>query len=392
MNVGIICEFDPLHGGHAHLLRRAHELGGAAVVCVMSGQVTQRGSFAAVDKLARTEMALRCGADLVLELPVVWAMASAERFARGGVALLAKSGVVDGLLFGSECGDIAALQAAADGLDSPAFTRALQARQQDGASFAAARQQALSTLPGVEAELLAQPNNTLGIEYLRALHHCHAAITPLTIPRVGAAHDAPPEAGTASASYLRQLLRAGQVEAACAYMPAPAADILRREAAAGRLTDPALCERAVLAQMRRLTESDWQRYDTGGEGLYHRLYQAARRTTSVEELLTLAATKRYPLARLRRMVMGAYLSLPANVPDAPPYLRVLGANGVGRSLLRAMQSRGVPVLTKPADVGHLGEEAAALLALESRCGDLYALARPVLTAPGEDMRATPVML
>src|SRR5574344_1257778 len=136
MNVGIICEFDPLHRGHAHLLAQARAMGASAVVCAMSGSFTQRGGFAAVSKAARAEMAVRCGADLVLELPVLWAMATAGRFAEGGVSLLARTGVVDTLLFGSESGDLAALRAAAEGLDSPAFTRALRDRQEDGVTFA----------------------------------------------------------------------------------------------------------------------------------------------------------------------------------------------------------------------------------------------------------------
>lgn len=392
MNIGIICEFDPLHNGHAHLLRQAKAIGNGAVVCVMSGQFTQRGSFAAVDKRARVEMALRCGADVVLELPVVWAMAGAERFARGGIAVLQATQVVDAVLFGSECGDLTALQAVADGLDSPAFGDTLKQRQKDGVSFAAARQRALDTLPHVDGSLLERPNNTLGIEYLRAIRYLHAPLTALTIPRIGAGHDGQPEGDTASASHLRQLLRQGQAEEACAFMPSAAADILRREAAAGRITDGELCSRAILAHVRKMTEADWQRYDGGHEGLYHRLYQAAKAATSVEELLALAKTKRYPLARLRRMVLAAWLELPVDVPDTPPYLRLLGANDTGRKLLRQMQDRGAPVLTKPADVSSLGGEAAALLAVESRCTDLYGLARPHLTPAGEDMRFTPVMV
>lgn len=392
MNIGIICEFDPLHNGHAHLLRQAKSIGGGAVVCVMSGQFTQRGSFAAVDKRARAEMALRCGADLVLELPVVWAMAGAERFARGGIAVLQATQVVDAVLFGSECGDLTALQAVADGLDSPAFGDGLKQHQKGGVSFAAARQRALNDLPHVDGSLLERPNNTLGIEYLRAIRHFHAPLTALTIPRIGAGHDGQPEGDTASASHLRQLLRQGQAEEACMFMPSAATDILRREAAAGRITDGALCNRAILAHVRKMTEADWQRYDGGHEGLYHRLYQAAKAATSVEELLALAKTKRYPLARLRRMVLAAWLELPIDVPGTPPYLRLLGANDTGRKLLRQMQDRGAPVLTKPADVSVLGGEAAALLAVESRCTDLYGLARPHLTPAGEDMRFTPVMV
>ena len=124
---GIICEYDPLHTGHAWLMARARAAGASAVVCAMSGNFTQRGGFAAADKLARAEMAVACGADLVLELPTVWAMSTAERFARGGVEVLTRTGVVTELLFGSESGDMAALTRCADCLDSEDLTAALPA-------------------------------------------------------------------------------------------------------------------------------------------------------------------------------------------------------------------------------------------------------------------------
>lgn len=392
MTVGIICEFDPLHLGHAHLLAQARAMGASAVVCAMSGSFTQRGSFAAVSKAARAEMALRCGADLVLELPVLWAMSPAERFADGGVALLTRTGAVDTLLFGSECGDLPALQAAAAALDSPAFTEALRTRQEDGVTFAAARQQILASLPGVNASLLEKPNNTLAVEYLRAIARQHSRLVPLTIPRIGADHDGPPEAGTASASHLRALLHRGSAEEACAFMPPAAADILRREVQSGHIADPALCERAILSRLRTMSEADWQPYDRGGEGLYHRLYRAAQTGASLEEVLSAAKTKRYPLSRLRRMIMAAWLTLPPDVPAQPPYLRVLAANAAGRALLRQMRDSGAPVLTKPANAPALGREAAALLALESRCTDLRALACPDPGRPGADTRAAPLML
>ncbi len=391
MVAGIICEFDPLHLGHAHLLQTARALGAEAVVCVMSGSFTQRGSFAAVGKAARAEMAVRCGADLVLELPTQWSMATAERFAGGGVGLLARCGAVDTLLFGSECGDLNALQAVAAALDSPAFGKALRARREDGATFAAARQAALATLPGVDAALLSQPNNTLGVEYLRAIARQGAPLTAVTIPRLGAAHDGQPEAGTASASHLRLLLHEGAVEAACAFMMPAAADILRREVNAGQIADAALCERAILSRLRTMSEADWQRYDEGGEGLYHRLCRAAQRGETVEAVLSAAKTKRYPLARLRRMVLCAWLSLPPEAAEVPPYLRVLAANAAGRALLRQMRERGVPVLTKAADAAALGQAAAEAAALESRCADLRALACPMPPPPGTDIRTGPVM-
>ena len=152
---GIICEYDPLHTGHAYLMAQAREAGAKAVVCAISGNFTQRGGFAVTDKLSRAEMAVSCGADLVLELPTVWAMSTAERFARGGVELLTRTGVVTELVFGSECGDLAALRRAADCLESPEFTASLASLPEDGRTFAARRQEALAALLKGSAALIA---------------------------------------------------------------------------------------------------------------------------------------------------------------------------------------------------------------------------------------------
>ena len=174
---GIICEYDPLHTGHAYLMAQAREAGAEAVVCAMSGSFTQRGGFAVADKLARAEMAVRCGADLVLELPTVWAMSTAERFAQGGVDILTRTGVVTELVFGSECGDLAGLRRAADCLESPEFTASLASLPEDGRTFAARRQAAVATLLGTEgAAVLERPNNTLAVEYLRAIRRLRLSV------------------------------------------------------------------------------------------------------------------------------------------------------------------------------------------------------------------------
>ena len=363
------------------------------MVCAMSGSFTQRGSFAALSKTARAEMAVRCGADLVLELPTPWAMSPAETFARGGVRLLALAGA-DTLLFGSECGDLPALRCLADCLDSPTFADHLTAAPESGLTFAARRQSvAAALLDNAAAALLQSPNNTLAVEYLRALRHTHSAMTPCTLRREGAGHDGAPEGDTASASFLRELLRQGRGEEAAAFMPPPAANVLRRELSAHRLTDEALCQRAILSRLRTMTVEDWQTYDPGGEGLCRRMHRAAATACTVEGLLTAAKTKRYPLSRLRRMVLSAYLQLPP-APERVPYLRVLAATAAGRAHLRCLRDAGAPVLTKPADVPALGPAAEELFTLESRCTDLYVLARPDLSqaAPGQDYRTTPVIV
>jgi predicted nucleotidyltransferase len=392
--VGIICEYHPLHRGHAFLMESLRRKGAEAIVCAMSGNFVQRGEVAMVNKFARAEMAVRCGADLVLELPTPWACAPAETFARGGVQLLAETGVVTHLAFGSECGDIAALRAAAEELLRPDFSCRVRAHMTDGSGYAAARQRAAAERLGDGAAMLERPNDTLGVEYCKALLREGSPMEAVTIRRRGAGHDSAGEGTFVSSSRLRQLLRQGRAEEALARMPEEAARVLRRELESGRApAETAAVERAILARLRQMEEEEFARFDSGREGLYHRLYQAVRRATSLEEIEDLAVTKRYPRARLRRMLLWAWLGL-ETVPARPPYLRVLSANGVGRQLLRQMADAGAPVLTKPADVARLGPEAEALFAAESRRTDLYALACPDLkqSACGADWRAVPLML
>lgn len=384
---GIICEYDPFHLGHAAMIDALRKRGADAVVCAMSGSFVQRGEVAAVGKAARAEMALRCGADLVLELPSPWSCAPAETFAAGGVQLLQMTGVVTELAFGSECGDLTALQTAADALESPAYRAALAAQSREE-PFAVRRRRAVEQVLGEEyGRLLTRPNDILALAYLRALHG--TAIRPVAIRRVGAAHDGAVKDGVASASHIRELLRQGETENALALMPPAAAGILRRELEAGRaIADGALCERAMLDRLRRMDEEDFAPCDDSGEGLYHRLYRAVQSSAALPELLDAVKTKRYPTARLRRMLLRAWLELPARPPERVPYLRLLAASETGRSLLRRME--GAPVLTKAADVGKLGAAAERLFRAEARRSDLYALACPRVLPCGEDWRLTPV--
>ena len=398
-NAGIVAEYNPFHSGHAQMIRRVRErLGaGCGIVCAMSGKFVQRGDFALLGKYARAEAAVRCGADLVLELPLPWAVSSAEGFARGGVGVLAASGVVDTLAFGSECADAALLHQAARGLEAPAFPGLLRRELEKGDSFAVARQRALEQLVPPEAAAgLASPNDLLAVEYCRCLDRMGTGMVPLAIRREGAGHDAPLTEGPfSSASALRALIADGRTEAALERLPEPVRLIYRREAADGRAPVwGATCQRAILARLRTMERDDYAAIDEGGEGLGNRMYAASRTAATLDELLTQTKTKRYALARIRRMVLWAYLGLkPAERPAAIPYLRPLAANERGRKLLRRMQEcAAAPVLTKPADVRHLGEAAQALFAQEVRAADLYALAYPQLSAAGSEWRRSPVML
>ena len=389
---GIIVEYNPLHRGHVHLMQQTRRLLGedCAIICAMSGDFVQRGDFALLNRRARARAAVESGADLVLELPLPWAVASAERFADGGVQTLLATGLLTHLAFGSECGDAERLMTAAKGLEHPDFPALLKDALKSGASFPAARQSALEQMLGQNtAALLASPNNTLGIEYCRALVRQKSAVSPLTISRLGAEHDAPDAVdGIASGSSIRALLHAGQREEALSLMaPAMAQAYLREEAAGRAPVFSQTQERAILARLRTMTEADFAALDESREGLYHRLYQASRTARTVEEFLETAKTRRYAYARLRRMLLWAYLGLdPHTFPAAPAYLRPLAANETGRALLGAMRkTASVPVLTKPADVRRLGTEALDLFTLEARAADLYSLSYPDLSAAAPEV-------
>ena len=385
--VGVVCEFDPMHLGHERLLRQAKADTGLPVVCAMSGNYIQRGGMACLNKFARAEMAVLCGADLVVELPTPWAMATAERFADGGVSLLAGCGVKH-LYFGSECGDIAALDAAAEALLREEFQADILRELQTGLSYAVARQAALEKRIGGSASLLSQPNNTLAVEYLKAIRRRELPLSAATVRRTDGGHH-----GAASAARIRALLAAGQAADAFALMPPAAAGILGREMKKALApADPARLETSILARLRLMDEADFAPYDGGGEGLYRRVYRAVQAGVSLGDILTRATTKRYPTARVRRMLWAAFLNLEPP-PAEIPYIRVLAATEAGRKLLRQMQHSGVPVLTKAADVGRLGPAAQSLFTREARRTDVFALACPINPSVcGEDWRHTPVMV
>ena len=356
-NVGIICEYNPFHNGHARQLRAVREQGGVCV-CLMSGNYVQRGEPAIFDKWTRAKAAALCGADLVLELPVTYALRSAEGFAAGGVEILDRMGCIDGLCFGSETDDINIIMSTAKALDTPAFSQKLKKELKAGVSFPTARQLALEAM-GEDGSALETPNAILAVEYCKALLRRNSAIQPLLIHREGDYHggtdpDAP------SASFLRtQTDWHG-------YVPEDAlacfAGVPRHSVAAG--------QRAWLARLRSMEEAEFERLPFGSEGLWRKVLSACRTETTLEAIVQAAKSKRYTRTRLMRLLLCAYLGITEEMLAQPaPYVRVLAVNGRGQRVLRqAKQDGELPLL-------HTGQRApdCAYAALERRAADLFPL-------------------
>lgn len=358
----VIAELNPLHTGHLYLLEQLRRSGAQRVVLIMSGNFLQRGDYAVFDKFDRASAAVTCGADLVVELPLPWALAGAQTFAFGGVALAEALGAVDTLAFGCECGDAQALTQVAQALTQPAFSQAVKTELANGATFAAARQNACETLLGQKrAALLSGPNNALAVEYITALQG--KQIEPFAVRRVGAGHDSPEASGgePLSGSALRANLRAGQDVSA--YVPPQLLACPHTEA--DRL------DQAVLAKLRAMKKSEFSAAPDLSEGLENRIFAASRQAASLEELFTLSKTKRYPLARIRRVVWSLFLGVPAGACRLPPpYLRVLAANETGKALLTGCS---LPVLARAAQVKALDERAKRVFELECAADDVFGL-------------------
>lgn len=375
--VGIICEYNPLHLGHAKQIRMIRKLRGedTKIVCLMSGNFVQRGEPAVFHKSIRARAALESGADLVLELPVTYALSSAENFARGGVRILGS--FCDELCFGTETGDSESLMNTAKMLLSLEFKDALRIFLDQGQSFPAARQRALTQL-GNDAQLLTSPNDILGVEYCKAILETGCRMKPFAIHREGNYHDLEADADNPSATALRQrIINANSIDD---YVPTP----LFRHAAVHTL---AAGERAMLCRLRTMAENEFAAVPYGSEGLWRKLMHESRRQPDLESILTAVKSKRYTRTRLNRMVMCAFLGISDSIICSPaPYTRILGFNDSGREVLRQAMEH-----TLLYNVGQKVED--PFWDLEQRCADLYglfALEHP--DSPGDEAKQRVIYL
>ena len=393
---GLVAEYNPFHNGHlAHIEATKAALGpDTGIICCMSGDFVQRGEAAQWSKTARAECAVRCGADVVFELPVQWSLSSAEGFARGAVGLLDSLGVVDYLSFGSESPTAAPLERAAEVLLDPAVDAAIRAELPSGDSYAVIRQRVLERFMGEGARVIETPNNILAVEYIKAIYERGSRMEPLATERRGAQHDKPASGRIRSASELRSMTAAGKPIAP--YMPREAHAVLEREREQGR--GPVLMgalETAVLSRLRMLGKADFAAIPDAAEGLENRL-AAAMEEPTLDGVLAAAKSKRYALARLRRMCMCAALGIRAGMNElSPPYARLLAVGPNGRELLRMIEGRArVPVITKSAMGRKLPREARECFELNARARDLFVLGCPAAgeRRGGGDWRLTPAIV
>lgn len=370
---GIICEYNPLHLGHKKQLDAVRPADGSGgIVCLMSGNFVQRGMPAIFNKAVRAEAAVRCGADLVLELPVTAALSSAEGFAAGGVSIL--SGFCDKLCFGAETADTEALLSVAKALLTKEFSDRLRQELDKGLSFPAARQAALEQT-GIDGSLVTAPNNILAVEYCKAILAQNSAMKPMPILREGDYHDLDADPENPSATALRQLMTAA--EDWRSFVPKAAVPCFEA-AAIHTLADG---ERAVLGKLRTMTDSEFEALPYGSEGLWRKLMHAAQEEATLEDILTAAKSKRYTRTRLNRMVMCAFLGITQEDLESPaPYTRVLAFNDKGREILKKARMYGeFPNIGQRLD--HPYQQ------LEDRCGDLYGLfCHGEPEAPGTEAR------
>ena len=398
--VGIICEYNPFHLGHFGQIEKTKQAlcnsktddvnGDIAIVCIMSGNYVQRGDLAVLNKHARAKMAIYCGADLVIELPATYALQSAVGFAKAGVFILDRLGICDYLSFGSEAGDINQLCEAADAIRSESANTITREWLGKGVSYATAQQKAADVLLGAQSELFRSPNNVLGIEYIKAIKRYSSVMHPITVLRTGGDHDS--DTGY-SASALRKSFLQNTVPAQM--MPKHAVAISLDELASGR--GPVSMETAEIAILSRLRAiEDYSGVPGISEGLERRFKRFAVCEASINSILTKVKTKRYPMSRLRRILMCAVLGIKVeNAESPPPYARVLAMNTKGMELLKkARKITKMPIITKPASVSKLCESAIKIFNLEASATDFYVLTYPNVNerSGGQEWRQSPAIV
>lgn len=370
MAVALICEFNPFHNGHQYIIETAKKITGEPVVAIMSGSFVQRGEPALTDKFERTRAALENGASLVTELPAVYAVANAQRFAGGGARIANALRGVNYLAFGCECDDISLLKKAAAAPSDLRVQSLIKKKMQQGDYYPRALESAVREVFGDEtADFLKTPNNILAAEYIKQLDR---RIKPLPIKRRGAAHNSNAvSGGFASASAIRSLLRGGK----------PADGLLPR--VPSEITFPERLDAALLYRMRTISAQELRALPEVGEGLENRLLAAAKTAASAEELISAVKTKRYTHARIRRILTCALLGITEELQSQKSsYCRVLGFTDEGAELLKDCDFEIVTSAAKG-----IGGKNSEFIKKDILATDVAALAYEKVRPSGEDFCA-----
>ena len=365
---GVIAEYNPFHSGHEwHLAETRRRTGCDFVVVCMAGSYVQRGEAACLSKWARAEAALRCGADAVFELPALFAVRSADAFARGGVGVLDGLGV-DALSFGCETTRLQTIEALAElrEHEPEALSDAVRRGLAEGKSHARARGEAVAAMLGMEPEALNAPNLVLAAEYVRQLRRRSSAMEIAVVPRAGDYHDADVRAPFASATAVRAALAESRKVEALAAVPEAAREILSR---AGSMHAP---DDLLLWRLRQTSEAELSALPGVAEGLERRILRCASGASTREELLDALKCKRYTRARLSRILACALLGLTNALAERhpePEYARLMGMRRDARPLLSELKRRAkLPIVSDPVRL-----QSDECFRLECRATDLRAL-------------------
>jgi len=353
LTAGIVAEFNPFHSGHEYLIEKTKEKS-ETVVAVMSGNLTQRCEPAICEKHLRAKSAVEGGVDLVIGLPTRYSIGSAEKFACGAISALMNIGAVDSLFFGSECGDIERLKRIAeriDGITSEGYKTAMES----GISFASARQ----TIIGEE---LSEPNDILGVEYLRAIKKLNAPFTPNTVKRTDDYH--------ISGTELRKAIEKNDLS----LLPKYSAEYLKKEIKCGKApTSVYNLEKIILAFVRNAQKGDFDNiYGINpSEGMAERILQSAT-AKSLDEMYDLIKTKRFSMSAVKRAVLNAYLRIKSESLSPVPFVHVLAFSDKGKELLKTVPDN-IPVIY---NLAKIKDEYPEYADEERRATDLFALSMP----------------
>jgi len=393
MLAGIVCEYNPFHKGHLYQLEKTRQAGAETVICVMSGNFVQRGECAFLDKWKRAETAVRLGADVVLDLPVPWAVSSAEKFARGSVSLLYNFGV-DMFSFGSECDDKEKLLLAAKCVDDENVILLAKKQMAKGATYPQAISFAVKELYGDEiAGIISSPNSTLAVEYIRQILKFEG-LDFIPIKRKGAAHDSDDTEGEyLSASKIRQDISVD--ESLFSALPEQSARLLRAEFEKGYA--PCLMknnERGILSVLREMSITELEKYVSDENGLAGRIYDGVRTAVSLDELYEKIKSKNYTHSRVRREVLSSYLKIEKQIAsEMPPYIRILAVSEKGLTVLADVKKNSaLPIVTKHAEMQKLNEKSKYIYELQCSSTDKFTLFSPRVRECGLEQKSSMLII